>query len=270
MPDLLRKRTQAEIETCIYQSWSPFWQFYAERMPLAWRQRESDVLYCSFVIPHPLFNQVSDTALHLSPERISEICENMNARGLPWLWLANPSHWNDTTSQYLPDNGLTEIGVVKGMVFDTVTQKISAHIPADLEIREVQSMEGTNAFWQGIMPAYEMPVEFAIPFQEVHQTHGFYPNIPLRVFYGVWQGEPVAGSMIYFDKEVAIVQCVGTAPEARGRGFAPAVVWACIQAAKEAGYRYVVLQASDMGYPVYLKMGFTEYFDQSFFITLPT
>ncbi len=270
MSERLRERTPSEIERCIYESWSPFWQFYAERMPLAWRLREADNLFCSYAIPHPLFNQVADVAPNLSQERVAQICARMDERGLPWLWLANPAHWNDTTPQWLPERGLVDAGIVKGMAFDTTLTAIETQTPAELEIREVRSMKETSEFWKGIMPAYEMPVEFAAPFQTVHEAHGFYPNIPMRVYYGVWQGRSVSGSMVYFDKECAIIQCVGTDPDARGRGFAPAVVAACIQAAKEEGYRYVVLQASDMGYPVYLKMGFTEYFDQTFYVKMPS
>ncbi|MCX6382607.1 MAG: GNAT family N-acetyltransferase [Armatimonadetes bacterium] len=269
MSEQMRERTPAEIEQGIYDSWSPFWHFYAKHMPLAWWSREEDALFCSYAIPHPLFNQVADVTPNLSRERVAQVCAKMEERGLPWLWLANPAHWNDTTPQWLPEYGLIEAGLVKGMAFDIVKTEISRGNPAGLEIREVQCMEDTRAFWAGILPAYEMPLEFAVPSQEVHQAHGFYPNIPIRVYYGVWQGQPVAGSMVYFDKEFAVIQCVGTTPEARGRGFAPAVVSACIQAAKEEGYRYVVLQASDMGYPIYLKMGFTEYFDQTFYVKMP-
>lgn len=270
MSELLRERSHSEIEKCIYDSWSPFWRFYAERMPLAWRQREADALFCSFTIPHPLFNQVADADANLSQERVKQICETMDARGLPWLWLANPAHWDDSSSQWFSENGLEEGGIVEGMAFDTAQTEIKAEAPAGLEIREALCKEDLHAFWEGIMPAYEMPIEFAAPFQAVHDAHGFYPDVPLRIYYGVWEGSPVSGSIVYFDSEVAVIQCVGTSPEARGRGFAPAVVAACIRAAQEAGYRYVVLQASDMGRPVYLKMGFAEYFDQPFFVKIPS
>ena len=50
---------------------------------------------------------------------------------------------------------------------------------------------------------------------------------------------------------------VVTHPEFRRRGYGTALTWAAIAAARAMGARAALLGATPLGYPVYLKMGFT-------------
>ena len=59
---------------------------------------------------------------------------------------------------------------------------------------------------------------------------------------------------------IAGVFCVATIEAARRRGIGAAVTLAPLLDARAAGYQIGVLQASEMGYPVYQRIGFTEQF----------
>ncbi|WP_061289146.1 GNAT family N-acetyltransferase [Herbidospora cretacea] len=74
-----------------------------------------------------------------------------------------------------------------------------------------------------------------------------------RLFLGRLDGLPVATSAAYTHDGLTEVNYVSVAPEARGRGFAAAVTFAasCADPAASA-----MLLASDLGLPVYEKMGF--------------
>lgn len=70
---------------------------------------------------------------------------------------------------------------------------------------------------------------------------------------------PVATAQVVLGRGVAGVYYVGVLPEARGRGLAELVTHAVTQRAFELGAPVVVLQATPMGEPVYLKMGFEQF-----------
>jgi GNAT superfamily N-acetyltransferase len=73
-------------------------------------------------------------------------------------------------------------------------------------------------------------------------------------------GKPVATAGLTLAAGVAGVFLVATVEAARGRGIGAAVTMAPLLAARDRGYAVGVLQASEMGYPIYARMGFTEQF----------
>jgi hypothetical protein len=75
-------------------------------------------------------------------------------------------------------------------------------------------------------------------------------------FVGYLDGKPVAASQLEVFGEIAGVNFIGTLDGYRGRGFGAAVTWQVVNAGVDAGCRFSILQASDMGRPVYERMGF--------------
>jgi predicted acetyltransferase len=47
-------------------------------------------------------------------------------------------------------------------------------------------------------------------------------------------------------------------PEARGKGVGTAISWFSLLSARNRGYKVAVLTSTDMGYPIYRKLGFED------------
>jgi GNAT superfamily N-acetyltransferase len=69
-------------------------------------------------------------------------------------------------------------------------------------------------------------------------------------------GRAVGTSLAIRTEKVAGVYAVGTLVDARRRGVGTAATWAAVAAGRTWGCDTVVLQASDMGFPIYRAMGF--------------
>jgi len=78
----------------------------------------------------------------------------------------------------------------------------------------------------------------------------------IRLFGGFLDGAPVATSVAIRSRNAVGIYAVGTAESARRRGIGSAMTWAAVDAGREWGSRAAVLQASEMGEPVYRAMGF--------------
>lgn len=84
----------------------------------------------------------------------------------------------------------------------------------------------------------------------------FASDSDVRVFTARLDGRPVGTSIVIRTGEVAGVYGVGTVPEARGRGVGTAASWAAVAAGRAWGCDTIVLQATEMGLPIYERMGF--------------
>ena len=76
---------------------------------------------------------------------------------------------------------------------------------------------------------------------------------PIRFFVGVWNGEPVATAAVTIAHGVGVIELVATLADARGRGFGAMVTQAAALADPTVP---AVLVASDLGRPVYERLGF--------------
>lgn len=123
--------------------------------------------------------------------------------------------------------------------------------PAELRIERV-SRANIDAFRAATVSGYGMPAPI---------VDRFYPETlvdepRIRALVGLVDGRPVATSVASRTDDTVGIYNVATAPEARGRGFGTAMTWHLLRDA-EPGWTVAVLQASDMGRPIYERMGFT-------------
>jgi predicted GNAT family acetyltransferase len=70
--------------------------------------------------------------------------------------------------------------------------------------------------------------------------------------------QPVATAGLYRKGEVAELGAVWTAESYRRRGYAAALTWTAIGEGRARGCNAAALKSSEMGYPVYTRMGFRE------------
>lgn len=129
-------------------------------------------------------------------------------------------------------------------------------LPAGVELREVTA-DHAAAFADVIAASYE-PLEIPVSVTRKTFAHPerWAPNWHVRLV--IAGGQPVAGAMVMLSHGIAGVYWVGTAPSARGKGYADAVVRAVSNHGFDRGAAAVVLQASPQGEPVYRRMGYRE------------
>ncbi len=81
---------------------------------------------------------------------------------------------------------------------------------------------------------------------------------PFVAYLGTIRGEPVASSLVFFGAGVAGIYHVSTVLEQRGRGVGLAITRAPLIEAQRRAYRIAILHATEMGFPVYRRLGFQE------------
>jgi ribosomal protein S18 acetylase RimI-like enzyme len=209
-------------------------------------------------IPGPMFNAI--WRARLDPDQIDAAIDE----ALGWFSTRPTPLVAWWFSQQMPDlfarletRGFEFDYDALGMAIDIETIKL--RLPDGFEVVEARD-EKTLDDWADVLygayEEYHMPMQAARVWPDA--TLAFAGNAPWRMYVGYWNGKPVATNMLFNGGGVAGLYCIGTIPEARGKGFGSAVTLQPLLDAQAEGYRYGVLFAAEMGIPMYRKSGFRD------------
>lgn len=135
---------------------------------------------------------------------------------------------------------------------------LMARLPAplalttDLRIFEARDESTLRDFDEAMIHGYPIP-ELAFPADRITDERVL--GGPMRYYVGYQDDRPVACAAAYVGERELGVYMVATLPETRGKGYGAAMTAAAIAAAPDLP---AVLQASDLGLPVYRRLGFED------------
>jgi GNAT superfamily N-acetyltransferase len=147
--------------------------------------------------------------------------------------------------------GMPYSDTVPGMALPSIPS--SPPLPAGLAVRIVRPGPDVARFQGVVAEGFGMPIELA---RELF-TEKVLAGVPaMEAYLGLVDGLPVATSTLVRTDAVAGVYNVATLDTHRRRGIGEALTWYAIERGAEAGCTMAALQASEMGQPVYERMGF--------------
>jgi GNAT superfamily N-acetyltransferase len=85
------------------------------------------------------------------------------------------------------------------------------------------------------------------------------PMPDLRVYFADLGGAPVSTLALWSHDSDVLVAWVATLPEARGRGLSTRLLARALLDAREQGIETTTLQATQLGYPIYAKLGYRDF-----------
>jgi len=195
-------------------------------------------------VPGPFFNatwllEPGDASM------LDDAVQRLRSTGLPFM-----VHVSDD----LPDRAA--YAATTGLTYESVLPCFAIEpgpippAPPELEIRRVVADD-----WEPLMDV--TAAGFGMPRQLLDMLYA--PHMldrpDVRAYLGFVDGRPVATSVSIRTGGTVGVYNIATIPAARGRGYGTALTWELLRDA-EPGWDVAVLQASEMGRPVYERMGF--------------
>lgn len=264
---ILRNGSAEALVAAIEENEVAYWLYRARHA--GWERHEGPGLtWFRSGILNPNANAVLRT--HLAPEEaeagIDEVMRELPGRGLPMVWWSGPGRRPHDLGERLLRRGFVMPGFDPGMAVELAALNEDLPAPEGLRIERVRN-DATLADWLRTfrLSNDEEPEEQPIPRSRLGPTT-YDDDDPFHFYLARLDGEPVATAQMVFGAGVAGLYCIGTVPAARRKGIGAAVTLAPLRVARTMGYRYGVLGASEMGYPVYRRLGFREYCKLSMYV----
>jgi GNAT superfamily N-acetyltransferase len=189
---------------------------------------------------------------------IDEVLGRFRAHGVPGSWHVGPTSRPPDLGLRLKARGFGGGWWDVGMAADLSRLPESVPAPEGLTIVRVRDRQGLDAWAQ----ARGLDEEGALESRWVVDTYekiGLGDEAPWRHYVGWLGGQAVATATLFLGAGGAGLYFVLTVPEARRRGVGGAITLAALHEARRMGYGVGVLGASEMGVPVYRRLGFQEY-----------
>jgi GNAT superfamily N-acetyltransferase len=211
----------------------------------------------------PSWNVVLRT--QLSSQNIATSIEatlsQFRALNVPLVWHILPSTQPSDLERHLVEHGFGFFDEEPHMLIELATVAFLPSNPQDFTIERVTNVDSFTRWYEVLLAGFfsNMP-ELGQVCYDVYTMLGFDSLSPFRHYIGYMKGEPVAVSTLLRAGGIAGIYDVSTLPAARGKGYGTAITLAALQEAQQLDCRYVCLQASQMGYPIYKHIGFEEQF----------
>ena len=207
-------------------------------------------------------------------QRIAELVARYREAGTSFVWWVAPGDEPHDLGARLAAAGLVLEGNAPAMAADLLDVPLDEPPPSELDVIAVTDAATLDEFlhviaadWLAWTGGEHTPVQRRTLDAWRTQIPPKLPDepVPLR-WIGRVDGEVVATSRISIGAGVAGLYAISTLPLHRGKGYGRAMTIAALRAAREIDYRIGVLQASDLGYGVYKRLGFRDLFSYDVFV----
>jgi GNAT superfamily N-acetyltransferase len=129
--------------------------------------------------------------------------------------------------------------------------------PTELHLAPITNDEQLVQWKQTFIEAFGVPEFAGQAWVDATRAVGI-GQTPWHLLLGTLNAEPVCCGLLYCGGGVAGLLGLGTLPAYRRKGIGSAMQLERLRIARELGYHYAVLFASEMGYSPYLKLGFKD------------
>ena len=223
--------------------------------------RDDDELFWYVTgMPSAAFNSIMYANLP-TPERIDAAVAELHAlrqrHGVPIGWLICPSSRPTDLGQQLQARGLHYGRDLTPMTI-TLDALPAAEPVSGLRIERVEDPAAYEAWIVAEQRGFEAAANDETGLADIRRAMGIGHGFPLHHFLGRLDGVPVATATLLLAGGIGGIYDVSTVPEARRRGIGTAMTLAALQEARRLGYEITLLQPSDMGRPLYERIGFRQ------------
>lgn len=219
--------------------------------------------------PHIMLNGVYHARFDDDADaRIEDLIAPMMGK-LPFHWWVSPASTPDDLGNRLEAHGMTRGGGPPGMAIEVARAPKPQPVPG-FAIRVATTFDEFSAATPIIVAAFGV-TRYLREFVDIEHSMWAAGKPVHHIRLTAWDGDqPVATGSLTDAGGVASIDAIATGPEFRGRGLGYAITVALLELARERGYSIAVLEALDMGYSIYERIGFSTFCEYVIYSHFPS
>lgn len=259
-PTRRRASALADREAAVLAVETNVWAMHRDfgRVPGAEVHDEPELLWYTMPSTSSWLNGASRTALagSAADAAIRMVVDSLHPLGRNVKWHLGPSTRPTDLARHLADAGFLPSELdAPGMALPLAA--VRPTVPQGLDVQaardEADLLDWLAAFDRSFVGE---PQGRSHPWFTPFAHLGLDGEGPCRLFVGRVDGRAVACSLAFVGGGAVGLYGVGTVPESRGRGYGSAVTLAGMDWGREQGADLAILHASQLGEPVYRRLGF--------------
>ncbi|MFG0274261.1 MAG: GNAT family N-acetyltransferase [Phycisphaerales bacterium] len=171
-------------------------------------------------------------------------------------------------AEAMREAGYTEVPGLPGMAVE-IGAMADAPAPDGYTFARIDRVDQGDAWTVAFADGYELPRPVGAAFGPLALGIDAAPDATVQWFAVMHEGAMVATSMLILLDGLAGIYGVATLPAERKKGLGAFATAQALLRAKDLGYRVGILQASEMGKPVYARLGFREFGGIGLWVKMP-
>jgi ribosomal protein S18 acetylase RimI-like enzyme len=191
-------------------------------------------------------------------DRVEELLEPFKSSKTPVNWYVTPSCTPPNLGSILEKHGLHYEGEDPGMALP-LSELPNMETPKGLTIKLVENKALLEQWVRAFSLVFNVPKHRQGELMIHQEPLGYSPEGKTRRFIGILNSEVIATSIVVFAPGAAVLFGVSVLGEHRGKGIGAAMTLHPLHLARSRGYNLAVLGSTEMGLPLYKKLGFKEY-----------
>lgn len=209
-------------------------------------------------LPEAAFNSIMYA--NLGPGRLDAAVAELQllraTYNVPMNWLIGPTSRPLDLAEQLVARGFTHRRDLTPMMRSLVTPLPELDPVPGFTIERVLDSAALAEWIDAEIHGFESEGPTGDGLAAIRRGMGLWPRVPMHYYLGRLDGEPVATASLLLAGGIAGVYDVATLPDRRRRGIGGAMTVAALQEARVLGFETAFLQPSDMGRPLYHRLGF--------------
>jgi len=178
-----------------------------------------------------------------------------------------PADASSAINDFLTQLGYGIPGSMPAMAVE-IEQVTPMSLPDEYRFARVEDGPEAESWVDALANGYGLPRPLADMFSPV-VVSGEQPNLEVHCYAALRDDTVVATSLLCMADGLAGIYCVATLPDERGKGLGTYMTAEPLRLAQQRGYRVGVLQSSDLGHPVYRRLGFRDLGTMPLYVRMP-